>query len=48
MLNNDINSTKQTKIKLINILGQELSLDQIVTDKVKLHGYIKKAKIYLN
>ncbi len=48
MLNNDINSTTQTRIKLLSILGQELCLDQIVVDEVKGMEYINKAKFCLN
>lgn len=48
IVDNDINNTTQNKIKLLNILGQELCLDQTMLDKVKIRGYINKAKFYLN
>ena len=48
MLDNDINSTNQTRIKLLSILGQELCLDQTVVDDVKGMAYINKAKFCLN
>jgi cytidyltransferase-like protein len=40
--------TTQLKIRLLTILGQELSLDKAIANDVIVKAYIAKAKFYLN